>query len=49
MHLELDWELAYYKQEVVQVAPGMKHQTTAYADPLFVGKSLSSTEKDTAT
>ena len=24
IHLELDWELHYYKQEVVQVALGMK-------------------------
>ena len=34
MHLELDWELPCYKQEAVQVAPGMKHQATAYSEPL---------------
>ena len=29
---EVSWELTCYKQEVVQVALGMKHQATAYSD-----------------
>ena len=28
MHLELDWELPYYRQEVVQATHEIKNQTT---------------------
>ena len=50
MHLELDRKLPCYKQEVVQVAPGMKHHTTAYSDPLHSqARACQAWKKDTAT
>ena len=34
MHLELDFELPYYKLEVGKAAQQTRHPTTAYSDPL---------------
>ena len=41
LYIEMDasgvgLEAAYYKQEAVQGAPGMKHQTKAYSNPLHL-------------
>ena len=32
--MELDWELPFYRCEVVQTALEMQHQTTVFPDPL---------------
>ena len=36
MHLGMDWELLCCKQEATQAALGMKHQTTAYSNPMHL-------------
>ena len=46
MHLELDWKLLYYKQELVQGFPRDEAAEKCILRPIaFTSKSLSSTEK----
>ena len=50
IHLDYDWELPCYKQEVVQIASGDKTPDYNILRPIaFISKSLTHVEKDTAT
>ena len=45
MHLEFNWKLSYYKQEVVQVPRDESPDKSILRTITFVSKNLCSTEK----